>query len=86
MVYVNPKLLGRSTRTISALETGHSRNVISNTPVSVQVSHHPPVTALAMFHAEEGLDAGGNVSFSVKFHGNSVSVNTVGGLRLNLKK
>jgi hypothetical protein len=53
--------------------------------IAEQVSHHPPVTAMAMVHPEEGLDVNGNVSFSVKFHGNSVSVNTVGGLRLHLK-
>jgi len=42
--------------------------------VSEQVSHHPPVSAISIMNDKEGVSLLCNLSFSIKFHGNSVSV------------
>jgi len=47
--------------------------------VSEQVSHHPPVSAFVVHNEQHGLEMMANISFTVKFGGNSASVETAGG-------
>lgn len=51
--------------------------------IGEQVLHHPPVTAFAIHHPDASISIEGNVSFGVKFHGNSVSCDTKGFSLLN---
>lgn len=51
-----------------------------------QVTHHPPVSAFFMDNQEEGVSAQGTISFGVKFHVNSATVATSGGIRVKLDK
>jgi hypothetical protein len=48
------------------------------TLVSEQVSHHPPIAAFVTTNDKEKTVVEGNISFNVKFGGNSVSVTTEG--------
>lgn len=54
--------------------------------ISEQVSHHPPISALHVVSEKQGLTIDANVSFNVKFGGNSVTVSTTGGASLNVEK
>lgn len=54
--------------------------------VGEQVSHHPPISAICLTNEREQLTCQANVSFSVKFGGNQVTVATAGGLQLISKK
>jgi len=42
--------------------------------VAEQVTHHPPVTAMFLRNDKQNLEVHSNSNFSVKFHGNSVTV------------
>jgi len=50
--------------------------------ISEQVSHHPPVSAFNVKNTKHQLEATANISFTVKFGGNSVTVATSGGVRV----
>lgn len=54
--------------------------------VGEQVSHHPPISAICLSNEREQLQVQANVSFSVKFGGNQVTVATAGGLQIESKK
>lgn len=54
--------------------------------ISEQVSHHPPVSAFSVRNKEHNLDVWANISFNVKFGGNSVTVATAGGAYLQVPK
>lgn len=54
--------------------------------ISEQVSHHPPISAFHVVCEKQNLTIDANVSFSVKFGGNSVTVSTTGGATLEVKK
>jgi oxysterol-binding protein-related protein 8 len=62
---------------------GSGKNAPEVTFVGEQVLHHPPVTAFAIHHPAARVSIEGNVSFGVKFHGNSVSCDTKGFSLLN---
>jgi len=53
---------------------------------SEQVSHHPPVSAENVRNIQEDVDMAANLSFGVRYGGNSVSIVTSGGAKLNLNK
>jgi hypothetical protein len=54
--------------------------------VGEQVSHHPPVSAIALSNEREQISCQANVSFTVKFGGNQVTVATAGALVLTSKR
>lgn len=54
--------------------------------VGEQVSHHPPVSAICLSNEREQIQCQANVSFSVKFGGNQVTVATAGELQLVSKR
>lgn len=54
--------------------------------VGEQVSHHPPVSAICLSNEREQLQCQANVSFSVKFGGNQVTVATAGELQIESKR
>lgn len=54
--------------------------------ISEQVSHHPPVSAFHVRNQQQQLEVDANISFAVKFGGNSVSVTTTGGCVLKVNK
>jgi hypothetical protein len=47
--------------------------------MSEQISHHPPVSAFNVKNQKHNLEIDANISFGVKFGGNSVTVATTGG-------
>jgi len=47
-----------------------------------QVSHHPPVSGCFVQNKEQNVQANYNVTFEIKFHGNSVSIATNGGTKI----
>lgn len=49
-----------------------------------QTVHHPPCSAFLISNEKHGVTLEGNWIFDVTFHGNSVTVKTLGGLRLSL--
>jgi len=53
---------------------------------SEQVSHHPPVSAEHVKNLQEDVDMSCNLSFGVRYGGNSVSIVTSGGGKLTLNK
>eukprot|EP01122_Echinamoeba_exundans_P015715 TRINITY_DN759_c0_g1_i3.p1 TRINITY_DN759_c0_g1~~TRINITY_DN759_c0_g1_i3.p1 ORF type:complete len:365 (+),score=65.52 TRINITY_DN759_c0_g1_i3:605-1699(+) len=52
--------------------------------ISEQVSHHPPVSAFSVKNDKHNLDVWANISFSVKFGGNSATIATSGGASLKI--
>jgi oxysterol-binding protein-related protein 8 len=52
--------------------------------ISEQVCHHPPVSAFSVKNDKHNLDAWANISFSVKFGGNSATIATSGGASLKV--
>jgi hypothetical protein len=54
--------------------------------VGEQVSHHPPISAISLSNEREQVQCNANVSFTVKFGGNQVTVATAGGLQLVSKR
>lgn len=53
---------------------------------SEQVSHHPPVSAFYVTNEKQQMEIRANISFGVKFGGNSVTVTTTGGAVLRVLK
>lgn len=66
----------------SAAGSTRSRTVF----VGEQVSHHPPISAICLSNDREQIQCQANVSFTVKFGGNQVTVATAGELQLTSKK
>lgn len=54
--------------------------------VSEQVSHHPPISAFSVRNEVHNLSVCSNISFQVKFGGNSATIATSGGASLVLGK
>jgi len=54
--------------------------------VGEQVSHHPPVSAISLSNEREQVACNANVSFTVKFGGNQVTVATAGALQIVSKR
>jgi len=54
--------------------------------ISEQVSHHPPVSAFTITNSQEQVSLTCNVSFGVKYGGNSLSIVTSGGGTINCEK
>lgn len=54
--------------------------------VGEQVSHHPPISAICLSNEREQIQCQANVSFTVKFGGNQVTVATAGELQLTSKR
>jgi hypothetical protein len=52
--------------------------------IGEQVSHHPPISAFLVHNNKIGFEITGNISFGVRFGGNSVSVTTSGRVSLCL--
>lgn len=50
-----------------------------------QVEHHPPAAAFVCYNPTHGVMVEGNFIFEVTFHGNSVTIRTVGGLQVVLE-
>lgn len=50
-----------------------------------QTVHHPPCSAFHLHNPTHGITIEGNWIFDVTFHGNSVTVRTLGGLRVSLR-
>jgi len=46
--------------------------------LSEQVVHHPPVSAYVVENQDQNIRVTGNVTFGLKFHGNSVTINSSG--------
>lgn len=49
-----------------------------------QVSHHPPVASYTVENIQENISTLTNTTFSIKFHGNSVSIKTDGPLKVDI--
>lgn len=50
--------------------------------IAEQVSHHPPISGCFVQNKEHNVQAKYNVTFEIKFHGNSVSIATNGGTHI----
>lgn len=66
----------------SSASNARSRTVF----VGEQVSHHPPISAICLTNDREQIQCQANVSFTVKFGGNQVTVATAGELHLESKR
>ena len=53
--------------------------------ISEQISHHPPVSAFQVRNDKQGFEVASNLSFNVKFTGNSASASIAGASILQLK-
>lgn len=63
-----------------------SKEYGTTTYLAEQVVHHPPVLAYVMENETAEMTVQGNISFGIKFHGNSVSVAGMGPNKMVLKK
>jgi len=54
--------------------------------ITEQTVHHPPCSAFCVYNEQHGVTVEGNWIFDVTFHGNSVTVKTLGGLRVHIEK
>jgi hypothetical protein len=71
-----------SSTTSDAFGSSRSRTIF----VGEQVSHHPPISAICLSNSREEIQCQANVSFTVKFGGNTVTVATAGGLQIISKR